>query len=143
MLVVSLATSLSFLGCSCGDDDGIPAAPDSGMGRDDGGPGADTASYAGSASAVDVSLATTSPQATGPATGSDTLRMVERRKGSPGADRLAGDGEDNLLAGGTGADTLLGRGGNDALLGGGGTDSCQGGSGSDSATSCESRTGVP
>jgi Ca2+-binding RTX toxin-like protein len=108
-----------------------------------GGPGADTASYAGSASAVDVSLATTAAQATGPATGRDTLRMVERLKGSPGADRLAGDGADNRLAGGTGADTLLGRSGDDTLLGGGGPDDCQGGSGSDSATSCETRTGVP
>lgn len=128
--------------CGQGGDDVIQG----GAGADlvIGGTGADTASYSGSTAAVSVSLGTAAAQDTGTATGSDTLRAVERLTGGAGADRLAGNGAANTLIGGSGNDTLLGWAGNDALSGGAGTDSCQGGTGSDTANStCETRTSIP
>ena len=53
---------------------------------------------------------------------------TEKIEGSPGPDRLFGDGSGN---------TLLGRGGNDLLNGRGGHDRCIGGGGSDRTRRCE------
>ena len=53
---------------------------------------------------------------------------TEKIEGSPGPDRLFGDGS---------ANTLLGRGGNDLLDGKGGRDRCIGGGGRDRTRSCE------
>jgi Ca2+-binding RTX toxin-like protein len=75
-----------------------------------GGFGNDTASYAGAANAVTVSLALTGAQSTGGA-GSDTLTGIENLIGGNGNDRLTGDFQDNQLDGGPGNDTLVGGGG--------------------------------
>jgi len=85
------------------------------------GAGGDTASYAGAASAVTVSLAIATPQATGGA-GTDTLANFENLLGSDYNDSLTGDGGNNVLNGGTGDDTLIGGAGADTLKGGLGTD---------------------
>ena len=98
-----------------------------------GGAGTDTASYAGAAGGVTVSLAIAGAQATGGA-GSDTLIRIENLAGSPFGDSLTGDGSNNLLSGGAGNDTLAGGGGGDTLDGGAGTDSMTGGNGDDSYT---------
>jgi Ca2+-binding RTX toxin-like protein len=74
--------------------------------------GTDTVSYASAASAVTVSLALTTAQATG-GSGSDTLTAFENLTGSAFADRLTGSSGANVLAGGAGADTLTGGAGND------------------------------
>jgi Ca2+-binding RTX toxin-like protein len=87
----------------------------------DGGNGLDTASYAGSARAVNVSLAQDAAQDTGGA-GTDTLLGIENLTGGSGNDTLAGNGADNRLAGGAGNDVLDGGAGNDRLDGGAGTD---------------------
>lgn len=127
--------------CGQGGDDVIQG----GAGADliIGGTGADTASYAGSTAPVTVKLSTTAAQNTGTATGSDTLRAVERLLGGSGADRLTGNNLANRLTGGSGNDTLTAWGGNDVLNGGVGTDTCSGGDGTDTATGCETATSVP
>lgn len=51
--------------------------------------------------------------------------------GTPGRDRLEGDGGDNVLRGLNGRDTLAGLGGDDQLLGGAGNDRLFGGNGRD------------
>ncbi|MEX0339396.1 MAG: calcium-binding protein, partial [Arenibacterium sp.] len=69
-----------------------------------------------------------------PATGSfgqDTLVYIEDVKGSAGADRLSGDGFDNLLSGEAGDDHLFGMGGDDVLVLGSGNDTAEAGSGND------------
>lgn len=93
-----------------------------------GGAGIDTASYAGSPSAVQVSLALGG--AGGDAAG-DQLAGVENLAGSSFADRLTGDGFANRLSGGSGSDVLLGGAGNDTFLGGPGNDFIDGGIGID------------
>lgn len=80
----------------------------------------DTASYAGAANAVNVSLAIAGAQATG--VGNDTLSNFENLLGSVYDDTLTGDGNNNVLDGGDGNDTLIGGSGADTLKGGVGTD---------------------
>ncbi|CAN5394929.1 calcium-binding protein [soil metagenome] len=87
----------------------------------DGGTGIDTVSYAGAASGVTVTLATTGPQDTG-GDGIDTLKAVEALVGSAYGDLLTGGASANLLSGGLGADTLDGGLGADTLIGGAGDD---------------------
>lgn len=77
--------------------------------------GVDTVSYLYAASAVTVSLASTSAQATG-GSGSDTLRNVENLTGSNFNDTLTGSTGANVLDGGTGADKLSGGAGNDTYV---------------------------
>lgn len=120
----ALGDDLSGLG---GDDtlNGAGGADiiDGGAGDDTliGGSGGDTASYASATSGVTVSLAISSPQATGGA-GTDDLATFEHLLGSAFADSLIGSSGDNQLEGGVGNDTLQGGLGNDTLLGGSGTD---------------------
>jgi Ca2+-binding RTX toxin-like protein len=86
----------------------------------DGGAGIDAASYAGSAAAVTVNLATGA--ASGGHAAGDTFTSIENLIGSAYADTLIGNAGNNLLAGGDGNDTLTGWTGADALNGGTGTD---------------------
>ncbi len=83
-----------------------------GAGNDslNGGLGTDTVSYAGTASAVTVSLL--AGQATGGA-GTDQLLGFENIIGSDFNDSLTGDGGDNILVGGLGNDSLNGGAGLD------------------------------
>src|SRR6266704_558977 len=78
----------------------------------DGGNGVDTASYAFAGSAVTVSLAVTTAQATG-GSGSDTLTAIENLIGSAFNDMLTGNAGNNVLTGGLGQDTMSGGLGND------------------------------
>ena len=79
-----------------------------------GGTGEDTASYSGSAGAVNINLFT-GIAAGGDATG-DSLRSIERVIGSPLADTLVGDSLNNWLEGAGGDDILTGGRGNDAFF---------------------------
>ena len=94
-----------------------------GAGNDalNGGAGLDTASYAGAASGVTVSLDVGGAQNTGGA-GTDTLSSIERLTGSSFGDTLTGNSGDNMLSGGNGVDTLTGANGADRLDGGIGAD---------------------
>ena len=85
-----------------------------------GGAGSDTASYAASASAVNVNL--TTGAATGGDAQGDSLTSIENLTGSAFNDGLIGDGNINILTGGAGDDTLQGLGGGDTLYGGLGSD---------------------
>jgi Ca2+-binding RTX toxin-like protein len=96
----------------------------------DGGTGVDTASWLYAGSAVSVSLAVTTAQATG-GSGSDTLIAIENLTGSNYNDTLTGNAAANFLNGGSGNDTLDGGAGNDVLDGGAGVDRMTGGDGSD------------
>jgi Ca2+-binding RTX toxin-like protein len=89
--------------------------------------GADTLSYAGSASDLVVDLSA------GTASGFTSVAGIENVTGGTGSDTLTGDGGDNTLNGGAGAaaDTLIGGGGSDTLIGGGGADMLIGGIGAD------------
>ena len=81
--------------------------------RFDGGAGNDTVSYAGSSSGVIVDLL---GQVTWDGVTNDTLSGIENATGSKFADRLVGDGNDNILDGGAGgADLIQGGGGNDTV----------------------------
>ncbi|CAN7623273.1 M10 family metallopeptidase C-terminal domain-containing protein [Bosea sp. LjRoot9] len=86
----------------------------------DGGANTDTASYAASASAVTVNLAT-GVNTGGDAEG-DVLISIENLVGSAFDDTLRGNGSANVLTGGAGADTLDGGAGGDTLAGGTGDD---------------------
>ena len=99
----------------------------------DGHSGQDTASYAGSASRVDVRLSGTVVNF-GDATG-DTLIAIEHLIGSAYNDTLAGDGR-------AGNDLVWGSGGNDRLIGGPGADRLVGGHGRDVAEFTHSPAGV-
>lgn len=83
--------------------------------------GTDTASYAGSATGVTVSLAVVGAQDTGGG-GIDTLSSVENLTGSSYDDTLSGNGLANVIAGSAGADTINGALGNDTLTGNSGND---------------------
>ena len=72
----------------------------------DGGEGSDTASYAGAAAAVSVSLALAGPQNTGGA-GNDTLVSIDNLDGSSYDDRLSGNVGNNRLNGAAGSDTVV------------------------------------
>jgi Ca2+-binding RTX toxin-like protein len=102
-----------------------------GAGRDAlvGGDGIDTASYAGSSTRVNVSLATGAVWG-GHATG-DTLTGIENLIGSDHVDTLIGNAANNVLHGGLGDDRLMGGDGNDTLIGGSGADRLRGGAGND------------
>jgi Ca2+-binding RTX toxin-like protein len=95
----------------------------------DGGLGTDTATYAASATGVNVSLATGLGHG-GDAEG-DTLVNIENLTGSGFNDTLEGNGGNNVLTGGAGADTLIGGAGNDTLIGGAGADVLTGGADAD------------
>ena len=98
----------------------------------DGGDGIDTASYAGSASRVDVRLSGTVVNH-GDATG-DTLTNIENLIGSAHNDILAGDRQANALTGRDGNDLLWASSGDDLLTGGPGADRLVGGAGNDTAS---------
>lgn len=83
--------------------------------RIDGGEGSDTASYAGAAAAVAVSLAIAGPQDTLGA-GSDMLVGIENLDGSAHDDTLSGNAGDNVIDGSAGADTMEGGAGNDTYV---------------------------
>ncbi|MBV7555192.1 M10 family metallopeptidase C-terminal domain-containing protein [Pseudomonas sp. PDM28] len=96
----------------------------------DGGTGVDTAFWLYAGSAVSVSLAVTTAQATG-GSGLDTLIAIENLTGSNYNDTLTGNAAANVLNGGSGNDTIDGGAGNDVLDGGAGVDRMTGGDGSD------------
>ena len=98
----------------------------------DGGEGIDTASYAGSATRVDVRLSGTVVNY-GDATG-DTLTNIENLVGSAHNDILVGNGQANALTGMVGNDLLWGSSGDDFLTGGPGADRLVGGAGLDAAS---------
>ena len=106
----------------------------------DGGDGIDTASYAGSASRVDVRLSGTVVNH-GDATG-DTLTNIENLIGSAHNDILVGNGSANTLTGMTGNDLLWASSGDDLLTGGPGADRLVGGAGNDTASYTGSPGGV-
>ena len=106
----------------------------------DGGDGIDTASYAGSASRVDVRLSGTVVN-NGDATG-DTLTNIENLIGSAHNDILVGNGQANALTGMVGNDLLWASSGDDLLTGGPGADRLVGGAGNDTASYARSPEGV-
>ena len=106
----------------------------------DGGDGIDTASYAGSASRVDVRLSGTVVNY-GDATG-DTLTNIENLIGSAHNDILVGNGQANTLTGNGGNDLLWASSGDDLLTGGPGADRLVGGAGNDTASFAGSPEGV-
>ena len=106
----------------------------------DGGDGIDTASYAGSASRVDVRLSGTVVNH-GDATG-DTLTNIENLIGSAHNDILVGNGQSNVLTGMVGNDLLWASSGDDLLTGGPGADRLVGGAGNDTASYAGSPEGV-
>ncbi len=77
-----------------------------------GGLGIDTASYATSATAVNV---TVNDAASGGDAAGDTLTGIENLIGSAGADTLTGDGGANTFDGGLGNDTINGLAGTDTV----------------------------
>jgi Ca2+-binding RTX toxin-like protein len=81
----------------------------------DGGGGNDTLSYASSAAAVSVNLATMTVSG-GDAQGDVLLSSFRNVIGSGGADVLLGNDLANAFEGGAGADTLNGAGGNDTVI---------------------------
>ncbi|MEQ1618502.1 MAG: calcium-binding protein, partial [Terricaulis sp.] len=85
-----------------------------------GGVGNDTASYAGSVFAVNVSLST--GITSGGQSNGDSFASIENLTGSQLGDVLTGDSGANIIDGLGGADTLDGGAGNDTLIGGAGDD---------------------
>ncbi|SNS80480.1 type I secretion C-terminal target domain (VC_A0849 subclass) [Sphingomonas laterariae] len=99
---------------------------DGGPGGIEGGPrGIDTASYAGSTSAVQVDLRT--GLGSGGDAAGDTLFNIENLDGGSAGDVLVGSDEVNMLRGNGGNDILLAIGGGDQLAGGNGDDLLIGG----------------
>ena len=94
----------------------------------DGGIGTDTASYASSAAAVSINLATGTGKG-GDAEG-DTLISIERVIGSAFNDTIIGSARAEIMEGGAGVDHLGGLGGDDTLIGNFGADVLDGGAGS-------------
>ncbi|WP_051402212.1 M10 family metallopeptidase, partial [Lutibaculum baratangense] len=114
-----------------------------------GGFGIDTANYASSGAAVQISLQA-GTAAGGDATG-DALYSIENLVGSAHGDTLVGDGGanelyglagDDVLSGGAGNDTLRGGPGDDTLIGGAGADIIGGGFGIDTANYASSGAAV-
>jgi Ca2+-binding RTX toxin-like protein len=90
-----------------------------------GGSGRDRVSYWGSTSGVTARIGTGTSGTTGE---SDAIKGdVEDVQGSIHADKLYGDGANNLLEGLDGPDILIGYGGHDTLQGGAGTDTLRSG----------------
>ncbi|MCP5083008.1 MAG: hypothetical protein GY948_15085 [Alphaproteobacteria bacterium] len=81
----------------------------------DGGEGFDTASYAGSARGVTVSLQHTGPQISLGDAGGDLLLSIEDLVGSAFGDQLTGDAGANVIDGGAGDDQIDGDGGLDTV----------------------------
>ncbi|MEI7445692.1 MAG: calcium-binding protein, partial [Burkholderiales bacterium] len=106
-----------------------------------GGNGSDVASYANATSAVTVSLAISTSQATGGA-GNDILSQIEGLIGSNFNDTLTGGTGNDTLDGSTGNDTLDGGSGDDTLIGGDGNDTLNGGTGTDTASYITAGAGV-
>lgn len=106
-------------------DDTLVGGP--GSDRLDGGAGDDVVSFAPSASAVTVDLAS----GTASGEGSDVLVSAEQVTGSRFDDELRGSAASDILAGGPGRDLLDGRAGDDRLLGGAGGDTFRPGQGND------------
>ena len=107
-----------------------------GVNRIDGGAGIDTASYAGFANGVLVSLVGTSGNGIALGLGStdvDTLFGIENITGSSFADQLSGSAVAKVINAG---------GGNDLILGGAGADTLSGGSGVDTASYAGSTASV-
>jgi Ca2+-binding RTX toxin-like protein len=115
--VITGGIGADILGGGTGDDTLVGGA---GADQLTGGLGQDVASYAGSATAVTVSLATGLGTA-GDAKG-DTLAGIEGLTGSAFSDVLTGDAQANLLVGNDGDDTLDGGAGTDTMKGGIGDD---------------------
>jgi Ca2+-binding RTX toxin-like protein len=91
----------------------------SGLTGDDvmnGGDGVDTANYAGTATAVTVSLLLQGAAQDTLGAGLDTLSGIENLTGSRFNDILTGDAGDNVIEGGVGNDTIDGGDGNDSFL---------------------------
>ncbi len=95
----------------------------------DGGDGTDTADYSTATKGVIVQMVSGNPGGT--IGGRGLLANVEIVNGSNFADKLLGDGGDNVLNGGGGNDFLSGGDGNDTLYGGAGADKLVGGAGDD------------
>ncbi len=91
----------------------------------DGGAGIDTVDYSNSASAVNVTLSSTSNSG-GEAAG-DTITGVENLVGSAFNDTLHGDAAANWIYGGAGNDYIATGAGQDTLTGGAGADTLYGG----------------
>jgi Ca2+-binding RTX toxin-like protein len=111
------------------------AGNDSFLGSDgadfiDGGTGTDVISYAGSASAVNINLA--SGVNSGGDAASDTLISIESVTGTNLADTLIGASGSQTLLGGNGNDVIDGAAGDDTLAGGDGNDIISAGAGNDS-----------
>ena len=102
-----------------------------------GGAGIDTASYAGSAVGVSVSLALQGSAQSTNGAGSDLLSGFENLLGSAYNDSLTGDAGANTLTGGAGDDTL-----NPGTNAGGVVDLLDGGTGTDTASFAGYITGV-
>jgi Ca2+-binding RTX toxin-like protein len=114
-----------------------------------GGNGIDTASYAGEAAGVTVTVNVSRYIAADARW--EYLSSVENLIGTARADALTGDHQANALHGGDGDDRLSGRDGNDVLeggrgrdliLGGAGNDRIDGGEGRDTASFAEASRGV-
>lgn len=113
---------LDYLGGGRGDDfmDGgagddflsVDAGDDTILGGD----GVDTLNIGGALSGVVLDLQ--AGLMTGEATGTDRVGGIERVTGSPFADRLTGDQNDNYIYGVAGVDIIRGGGGDDELVGG-------------------------
>jgi Tol biopolymer transport system component len=78
-----------------------------------GGGGNDTANYSTSAKGVTVNLALTTKQVSKGDASGDVLSSIENISGSAFADKLTGNGKNNVLSGLAGADKLSGGGGTD------------------------------
>lgn len=104
-----------------------------GAGNDvlNGGDGFDIAGYSLENGPVTVNLSVATAQATGVATGTDTLTSIEGVYGTAFGDVLIGNASDNLLAGNMGNDSLSGGAGTDTLKGGDGEDVLKGDEGDD------------
>lgn len=111
-----------------------------GADRLDGGSGIDTASYAGAAKGVVVSL-TAPVDNTGDAKG-DVFVSIEKFVGSSHADTFTGKATADDFSGGAGNDKLSGGGGNDLLNGGAGADKLIGGTGIDTASYADATASV-
>jgi Ca2+-binding RTX toxin-like protein len=98
-----------------------------------GGPGADNANFFRFTPGVTAKIGGSARRAGEGCRPGRVSASVEAIEGTPGDDRLSGDGRPNTLIGGGGGDLLLGRGERDRLVGGAGQDRLRGGAGRDAA----------
>jgi Ca2+-binding RTX toxin-like protein len=99
----------------------------------DGGPGEDNANFFRFTPGVTARIGGPAWRTGEACTPGHVGGSVEAMEGTPGPDRLVGDGRRNTLNGGGSNDVLRGLGGPDRLVGGAGGDRLLGGSGRDSA----------